>query len=104
MGMGLELTELQEQLKQAHIRTFLAWERVCKVIDQPFNPHRREICQEYINAARTECELLEKYTREAMIIPELHLPFELYYLYYQGADRKKWKKICDAYVARKDNA
>lgn len=95
MGMGLELT-LQEQVQKAHIETVKAWAAVCDVINQPFNPHRREICRAYILAVKAECEIVEKYTRETGLIPELRLPFEFYYLYYKPGTykRRKWEKIC----------
>lgn len=90
--------ELLKEVEDAHVRTFLAWDNLCKVRKIPFHPHREKAYQEYFNAVHAEVDMLEKYAANTGLIPMVHLPFELFYLYYkQGPARERWKKICDAY-------
>lgn len=88
-----------EQVREAHIRTMKAWDDVCRVETQCFNPHRKRIFKEYLDAVRAECDINEKYADETGIVPRLRLPFEYYYLYYkQGTfNRQRWEKICEHY-------
>lgn len=90
--------ELIKEVEDAHVRTFLAWDNLCKVRKVPFHPHREKAYQEYFNAVHAEVDVLEKYAANTGLIPMVHLPFELFYLYYkQGPARERWKKICEAY-------
>lgn len=105
MGMGLELAELKKQVQEAHIKTYKAWSMLCRVIKHPSHPHRQRVYQEYLDAVREEVDVAERYAKETGLIPEQHLPFELYYLYYEGTPQEQhWKKICSEYTERIRNA
>ena len=91
--------KLYDELSAAYIRTAKAWDKVLVVINQPFNVHRREICQEYLAAAREESRLTEEFARKTGLVPVPHLPLELYYLYYPhgSVKRKRWEEFCRLY-------
>ena len=88
-----------EQVRKAHIRTALAWDDLCDMIQHPFHPHRKKIYNEYIEATREQCRIDEEYSRVTGLVPDYHLPFEYYYLYYKRGtmERKRWEKICEHY-------